>query len=253
MKSLNILIEMIEKIITESEWGKHQDYFSLLKFLISEVNEFKEAIEIEDKINIAEELGDLLMLILFYMVLIEYDTDISKNELIENVCKKLEERYPTVFKEKAFQRTLFNTEEEDAAEVEKIEWYKQKDKTNVIKYCYCKNKSCSEYLEPGSPFIRLDKKTLICNKCNSKFDFRHTCLFPRTRTDRNKLLSLIYHKSKSNNHKIIADKLGVSENILKRALNISDEEAVVLSKIMSRRFGPRNKNLTKIPNRGEKG
>ena len=60
------LIEVVNRLRDECPWDKEQTIKSLRQMTIEEVYELSDAIIKEDYHNIEEELGDLLLHILFY-------------------------------------------------------------------------------------------------------------------------------------------------------------------------------------------
>jgi MazG family protein len=78
-------------------WDKHQDHVSLLPHLFSEADEFKQAVQKEDWKNMEEELGDLLLQIVFHSRLAEESGRFSIVDVINGINQKLIRRHPHVF------------------------------------------------------------------------------------------------------------------------------------------------------------
>ena len=82
----------------EIEIASKEEYFELLKQkLIEETEEFIEAVKKEDDINMVEELGDILMQVLYHTNLGERSGYFSLEEVLETLNKKLRRRHPHVF------------------------------------------------------------------------------------------------------------------------------------------------------------
>ncbi len=80
-------------------WDAEQTHESIKKNLIEETYEVIEAINKNDKALLCEELGDLLMQVVFHA---QMETEIGEfdfNAVCDGVCKKLVERHPHVFGE----------------------------------------------------------------------------------------------------------------------------------------------------------
>ncbi|MCL2059016.1 MAG: nucleoside triphosphate pyrophosphohydrolase [Oscillospiraceae bacterium] len=75
-------------------WDREQTHESLKRYLIEEAYEVLEAIDAEDAAVMCEELGDVLLQIVFHAH-IAADFDIG--DVIEGVCKKMISRHPHVF------------------------------------------------------------------------------------------------------------------------------------------------------------
>lgn len=79
-------------------WDKEQTHHSLTPYLIEEAYEVLEAIEENQPDRLCEELGDLLLQIIFHSQIAKEDGAFDINEVIENLVSKLERRHPHVFK-----------------------------------------------------------------------------------------------------------------------------------------------------------
>jgi tetrapyrrole methylase family protein/MazG family protein len=78
-------------------WDKQQTHESLKKYLLEEANEVLEAIDEEDMEHLKEELGDVLMQIVFHSVLAESRGDFNLGDVIDGITKKMIRRHPHVF------------------------------------------------------------------------------------------------------------------------------------------------------------
>lgn len=80
-------------------WDAEQTHESIKKNLIEETYEVIEAINKNDKELLCEELGDLLMQIVFHAQMEQEAGCFGFDEVCDGVCKKLIERHPHVFGE----------------------------------------------------------------------------------------------------------------------------------------------------------
>lgn len=98
-KSFQTLQYYIDLITGETGdvWIKKQTHESLLPYLKEETAEFIEAVKKEDDINMVEELGDILMQVLYHTNLGERSGYFSLEEVLETLNKKLRRRHPHVF------------------------------------------------------------------------------------------------------------------------------------------------------------
>src|SRR5215467_14427543 len=78
-------------------WDKEQDFNSLKPMLVEEVYEVLEAIDLKDFDAVAEELGDLLLHIVFQAQLGKEDQTFDINTVIQKISDKLVRRHPHVF------------------------------------------------------------------------------------------------------------------------------------------------------------
>jgi tetrapyrrole methylase family protein/MazG family protein len=78
-------------------WDIEQTHKSLRRYIIEEVYEVIEAIELEDKNLLCEELGDLLLQIVFHARMAEETGDFSMQDVIDGITEKMIRRHPHVF------------------------------------------------------------------------------------------------------------------------------------------------------------
>lgn len=80
-------------------WDAEQTHESIRKNLIEETYEVVEAIDKKDSGMLLEELGDLLMQVVFHTQIEEEKGSFNFDDVADGVCKKLIERHPHVFGE----------------------------------------------------------------------------------------------------------------------------------------------------------
>ena len=80
-------------------WDAEQTHESIKKNLIEETYEVIEAINKNDKVLLCEELGDLLMQVVFHAQMETEAGSFGLDEISDGICKKLIERHPHVFGE----------------------------------------------------------------------------------------------------------------------------------------------------------
>ena len=80
-------------------WDAEQTHESIRKNLIEETYEVIEAIDKNDKELMCEELGDLLMQVVFHAQMEDEAGTFDFNNVTDGVCKKLIERHPHIFGE----------------------------------------------------------------------------------------------------------------------------------------------------------
>src|SRR5437879_9045801 len=82
-------------------WDKQQDFNSLKPMLVEEVYEVLEAIENGDFEDVSEELGDLLLHVVFHACLGKEAGHFDINTVIDKISDKLVRRHPHVFGEES--------------------------------------------------------------------------------------------------------------------------------------------------------
>jgi len=78
-------------------WDREQTYKSLKKYLIEETYEVLEAIDLEDSGKVAEELGDLLLQIVFLSQIAKEEGKFDINTVITGISQKMIQRHTHVF------------------------------------------------------------------------------------------------------------------------------------------------------------
>jgi len=81
-------------------WDRKQTHKSLLPYLVEETYEVVEAIEKEDPLLLREELGDLLIQIVFHSRIAEEAGKFDIDDCINDINRKLINRHPHVFGDK---------------------------------------------------------------------------------------------------------------------------------------------------------
>jgi MazG family protein len=95
-------------------WDREQSFDSIRKYTLEEVYEVFDAIERRDWPHLTEELGDLLLQVLFYAEMAANEGHFTIAEVLESLNRKLVRRHPHVFGEEA-SRAAGNRADVDAA------------------------------------------------------------------------------------------------------------------------------------------
>jgi MazG family protein len=82
-------------------WDREQSFDSIRKYTLEEVYEVFDAIERRDFDHLAEELGDLLLQVLFYSEMAANEGFFSVSDVLEGLNRKLIRRHPHVFGDEA--------------------------------------------------------------------------------------------------------------------------------------------------------
>lgn len=78
-------------------WDSKQDFFSLVPYLLEETYEVIDAIEREDFDDLRDELGDLLLQIVFHAQVATEQSLFDFEAIAKSICDKLVRRHPHVF------------------------------------------------------------------------------------------------------------------------------------------------------------
>ena len=96
---LDPLTQVMDKLLGPEgcPWDRKQDHKSLKPYLIEESYEVIEAIDNGNMYKLCEELGDLLLQVVFHGKLAEEQGDFDLNQVIEVITEKMVRRHPHVF------------------------------------------------------------------------------------------------------------------------------------------------------------
>jgi XTP/dITP diphosphohydrolase/ATP diphosphatase len=95
-------------------WDREQSFESIRKYTLEEAYEVFDAIERRDFAHLSEELGDLLLQVLFYAEMAANEGHFTIADVLEHLNRKLVRRHPHVFGNEA-SRAAGNRADVDAA------------------------------------------------------------------------------------------------------------------------------------------
>src|SRR5579863_4496125 len=82
-------------------WDREQSFDSIRKYTLEEAYEVFDAIERRDFPHLAEELGDLMLQVIFYAEMAANGGHFTISDVLEHLNRKLVRRHPHVFGEEA--------------------------------------------------------------------------------------------------------------------------------------------------------
>ena len=82
-------------------WDREQSFDTIRKYTLEETYEVFDAIERRDFPHLAEELGDLLLQVLFYAEMAANEGHFTIADVLDHLNRKLVRRHPHVFGEEA--------------------------------------------------------------------------------------------------------------------------------------------------------
>ena len=78
-------------------WDREQNHQSIRKDLLEEAYEVADAIDRDNSVDLCEELGDLLLQVVFHSQIAQEDNNFDFVDVCDGICKKLILRHPHVF------------------------------------------------------------------------------------------------------------------------------------------------------------
>jgi XTP/dITP diphosphohydrolase len=93
------LVAVMDRLRRECPWDQEQTHESLVRYLVEEAYETIEAIESGDRDHLREELGDLLLQVMFHSRIAAEDPDspFDVDDVAGQIVEKLVRRHPHVF------------------------------------------------------------------------------------------------------------------------------------------------------------
>jgi MazG family protein len=91
------LVKIMDDLREKCPWDKKQTIATLRQLTIEETYELADAISESDFKSIKEELGDLLLHIVFYAKIGTEQNEFTLDEVINGICEKLIHRHPHIY------------------------------------------------------------------------------------------------------------------------------------------------------------
>jgi tetrapyrrole methylase family protein / MazG family protein len=103
----NDLLEIMQILRGDNgcPWDKEQNHESLKKCLIEECYEVLEAIDKKDEYELIEELGDVLLQVVFHSQIGKDEGFFNINDVIKGICSKMINRHPHIFSDTEVENT----------------------------------------------------------------------------------------------------------------------------------------------------
>lgn len=97
--SIASLMAVMDKLLGPDgcPWDKAQDHHTLRRNLLEEAHEVVETIDNDDMVHMQEELGDLLLQVVFHAKIAEADGQFDWNDVVQGITDKLRRRHPHIF------------------------------------------------------------------------------------------------------------------------------------------------------------
>ncbi|MBC7949875.1 MAG: nucleoside triphosphate pyrophosphohydrolase [Chitinophagaceae bacterium] len=119
------LVEIMKELREKCPWDRKQTVQSLRQMTIEETYELADSITENDWNGIREELGDMLLHIVFYARIGEEESRFTLQEVIDGICEKLIARHPHIYGD-----VKVNNEEDVKRNWEKLKM--KEGKTSVL-------------------------------------------------------------------------------------------------------------------------
>lgn len=95
--TLNDALELMRDLRVRCEWDAAQTHDSLRPYLIEEAHELDDAIRSGDSASMREELGDVLLQVLFHSVIAEERGEFNASDVAHALIAKMKARHPHLY------------------------------------------------------------------------------------------------------------------------------------------------------------
>lgn len=96
-QALERLAELVSILRKKCPWDREQTHESLRKCMIEEAYEACDAIDRKDAVNLKEELGDVLLQVVFHAEMADEKDEFDIKDVINTECEKMIRRHPHIF------------------------------------------------------------------------------------------------------------------------------------------------------------
>ena len=97
LKAFEDLLDVMDKLRAECPWDKKQTIASLRKLTIEETYELSDAIIVDDLVAIKEELGDIMLHLIFYSKIASEQNAFDITDVLTSIKEKLIYRHPHIY------------------------------------------------------------------------------------------------------------------------------------------------------------
>lgn len=98
---LTAIMAQLRNRDTGCPWDIEQDFISIAPYTIEEAYEVVDAIERDDMDSLKDELGDLLLQVVFHSQMADENNIFNLQDVINGICDKMTRRHPHIFDNKA--------------------------------------------------------------------------------------------------------------------------------------------------------
>jgi nucleoside triphosphate diphosphatase len=99
IRPLQEIMQKLRTPVTGCPWDLEQDFATIAPYTIEEAYEVADAIERGDMASLKDELGDLLLQVVFHSQMASEASHFHLQDVIDGICEKMVRRHPHVFGE----------------------------------------------------------------------------------------------------------------------------------------------------------
>ena len=202
--------------VTGCPWDLEQDFTTIAPYTIEEAYEVADAIERGDKNDLRDELGDLLLQVVFHSQMAREEDSFEITDVIEAINGKMISRHPHVFGDDADNRS---------SDQQKVAWEEMKAAERAAKASKSKDSSALADVARALPALMRAEK-LQKRAARTGFDWTNPDdIFDKLDEETAEVRSAIAEQNQDHIEEEIGDLLFVCAN-LSRRLNVDPEIAL---------------------------
>lgn len=97
--TLDALLQIMDKLLGSDgcPWDREQTHISLTENMLEEAQEAVDAIKSGNMVSLMEELGDVLLQVIFHAKIAEQNSDFTMDDVMQTLADKLINRHSHVF------------------------------------------------------------------------------------------------------------------------------------------------------------
>jgi MazG family protein len=97
IETLRAIMQALRTPKTGCPWDLEQNFATIAPYTIEEAYEVADAITRDDRAGLCDELGDLLLQVVFHAQMADEEGSFRFDDVIESICRKMVRRHPHVF------------------------------------------------------------------------------------------------------------------------------------------------------------
>ena len=101
IRPLATIMEKLRTPVSGCPWDLEQDFASIVPYTIEEAYEVADAVERNDMAALKDELGDLLLQVVFHSQMASEQKLFDLQDVVDSICEKMVRRHPHVFDDTA--------------------------------------------------------------------------------------------------------------------------------------------------------
>ena len=156
-------------------WDREQTHESIRNNFVEEAYEVCEGIDRKDDKLLCEELGDVLLQVVFHTSIATDEKRFSMEDVIDGVCRKMIRRHPHIFFKESIDKDRIQENWDEIKKREKGE-KTLSDTLSRVSTALPALKRAEKYIEKGAPPLSVEENELLLKKGEALFRVVSDCM-----------------------------------------------------------------------------